>query len=77
VVDAMAALAVLLDEMSTAQQAEMLGDGWTGNGKGLGDATGGLASLAQQVEHGTAGGVGQRAESSLDGICNRTVTHNM
>lgn len=68
-------LAMLRDEMSAAEQAEMLGNGGTGDGEGLRDTAGGLTSLPQEIEHGAAGGVGEGAKGGLRRICNRTVTH--
>jgi hypothetical protein len=64
-VDAMAALAVLLNQMSAAQQAQVFGDGGPGNGKGLGDFSGRLAAAAQKIKHRAAGGVGEGLESLL------------
>jgi hypothetical protein len=46
------------DKVGTAQQTQMLGDRRPGDGKGLRDLAGRLASLTQQVEHGAAGGIG-------------------
>jgi hypothetical protein len=62
--------------VGAAQEAQVFGNGGTGKGKGLGDFSGGLAASAQEVEDGAAGGVGERLECRLGGICNRTVTHN-
>jgi len=46
-VDAMPALAVFVNQMSAAQQAQVFGDGRPGNGKGLGNFSGGLAAAPQ------------------------------
>jgi hypothetical protein len=66
--------------MRAAEQAQMLGDCGTRDGKSLSDASGGLAATAQEVEYGAAGGVGERLESGFGNlgrrICNRTVPHN-
>jgi hypothetical protein len=75
-VDAVAAFAVFLHQVGAAQEAEVFGDGGTRNREGPGDFSGGLAAPAQEIEDGAAGGIGQGLESSLGGICNRTVTHN-
>ena len=45
-VDAVAAFAVFPDEVGAAQQAQVLGDGWTGDREGSGDFSGGLAAPA-------------------------------
>jgi hypothetical protein len=42
----LSALTVLLNEMGAAQQAQVLRNSRTGDGKGLGDSPGGQASLA-------------------------------
>jgi hypothetical protein len=75
-VQAPPALAAFVHEMRAAQQAQVLRDGRARNGKGLSDSSGGQAAPAQEVQHGAAGGIGQRAECGLCGICNCTVTHN-
>jgi hypothetical protein len=46
-VNAVAALAVFTNEMSAAQQAQVLGNGGTGNGKGSGNFSGGLLASPQ------------------------------
>jgi len=65
----------LLHQVGAAQQAEVPGNSRPRNGKRVRDLSGGLAALPQQVEQGAAGWVGERAESPLHRICNRTVTH--
>jgi len=75
-VDAVAAVAAFCDEAGAPKQTEMLGDGGTGNRKGLGDAAGGKAAVAEQIEYGPARGIGECAENSLRKMCNRMVTHN-
>ena len=75
-VNAVAAVAAFFDEAGAPQQAQMLGNGGTGNRKGLGDAAGGKVAPAQQIEYGTAGGIGERAENSLRKMGNRMVTHH-
>ena len=75
-VNAVAAFPVLPHQVGTAQQAQMLGNGGTGNGESLGDFPGRLAAAAQKIENGAAGWIGERLECCLGRICNRTVTHN-
>jgi hypothetical protein len=75
-IDAVTALALLSNQMRATEQSQVLGDGWAGDGKGLGNVSGGLASPAQKVEDGAAGGIGERLERGLGRICNRTVPHN-
>jgi hypothetical protein len=43
----MAAFAMFMDQMSAAEQAQVFGDSGTGNGKGSGDVSGGLAAPPQ------------------------------
>jgi hypothetical protein len=74
-VDAMASLAALADEARATQQAQVPGNRGTGDGKGLRDTSGRLAAAAQQIEDGATCGIGERAESRIRRICNRTVTH--
>jgi hypothetical protein len=75
-VDPVAALAALLDEASSSQQAKMFGNSRTGNREGPSNATSGEAAAAEQIEDGAARGVGEGAEDGLCRMCNRTVTHN-
>ena len=75
-VDAVAAVAAFFDEAGAAQQTQMLGNGGAGNRKGLGDAAGGKAAPAQQVEYGATRGIGKRAEDNPRRMCNRSVTHD-
>ena len=75
-VNAVAAVAAFFDEAGAPQQTQMLGNGGTGNRKGLGDPSGRKAATAQQIEHGPARGIGERAENRLRKMCNRMVTHN-
>jgi hypothetical protein len=79
-VDAVATLAMFADQVGAAEEAQVLGDGGAGDGKGSGDLSGGLAAAAKEVEDGTASGIGQGMEGGFlgwgGGICNRTVTHN-
>lgn len=75
-VDAVPALSAFPDEAGAAQQAQVFGDGRPGNGKRLGDAAGGPASVAEEIEDGAARGIGQSAERAFVGVGNRTVTHN-
>lgn len=76
VVNAVAAMAALFDKACAPQQPQMFGNSGTGNRKGLGDATGGKTASAQQIEYGSAGGIGERAKNKLGRMCNRKVTHN-
>ena len=64
-VDTVAAFAVLADQMRAAEQAQVLGNGRTGDWKSLGDLSGGLAAAAEQVEDGAAGGIGEGLEGGL------------
>ncbi len=75
-VKTVASLAALFDQVRAAEQAQVLGNSGPGNGKCLGDFTGRLASLPEEVEDGATSGIGQSAEGHFRGICNRTVTHN-
>jgi hypothetical protein len=75
-VDAVTAVALLADQVRATEQAQVLGNGGAGDGKGLGNVSGGLASAAQEVEDGAAGGIGESLEGCFGGICNRTVTHD-
>lgn len=74
-VNAVPAVAAFFDKAGAPQQAQMFGNGGTGNRKGRGDAAGGKAALAQQIEYGAARGIGQRPENNLRKMCNRMVTH--
>jgi len=65
VVNAVAAFAVLPHQVGAAEQAQVLGDGGTRDGKSSGDFSGGLAAAPQEVEDGAAGGVGERLEGGL------------
>jgi hypothetical protein len=64
-INAQAAFAMLADEMCAAQQAQVLGDGRAGDGKGARDLSGRLAAAAQEIENGAAGGIGQGLERGL------------
>ena len=75
-VNAVAAVAAFFDEAGAPQQAQMLGNGRAGNRKGLGDAPGGKAASAQQIEYRPACGIGKRPENNLREMCNRVVTHH-
>jgi len=66
--------------VGAAQQTQVLGDSWTGDGESSGDLPGGLATAAEQVEDGSTGGISEGVERGFLGlgrICNRTVTHNV
>ena len=75
-VNAVAAVAAFFDEAGAPQQSEMLRNGGARNRKSFGDAAGGKAASAQQIEYGAARGIGERTENSLARMCNRMVTHN-
>lgn len=81
VIDPMAPLAMLADEMRAAQQPQVTGDGRSRYRKCLSDRSGGLAATPQQIEDGAAGGIGdglERGVLGLEGrICNRMVPHNV
>src|SRR5215467_9814135 len=80
-IHAVPAFAMLAHQMSTAEEAQVLRDRRTGNGKGAGDLPCGLRTTAEEIEDGAAGGIGKSLEGSLAGpgrgICNRSVTHNV
>ena len=75
-VNAVAAVAPFFDQAGAPQQGEMLGNRGARNRKGLRDAAGRKAALAQPIEYGAARGIGERTENHLCCICNRTATHN-
>ena len=79
-VDAVSTFAMLADEVSPAQQAEMLGNRRTRDRESAGDLSGGLGTATEKIQNGAAGGIGEGLEGGLadlgSGICNRTVTHN-
>src|SRR5215469_9217237 len=80
-VNAIAPFAMLTDEVSAAQETQMLGDGRTRHREGVGDLSGRLTALAEKVENGPPGRIGESLKGGfLDPgvlIRNRTVTHNM
>jgi len=57
-VDAVAAFAVLVDQMGCAQKAKVFRDSGTGNREGSGNRPSGLAALAKQIQNRAAGRVG-------------------
>jgi hypothetical protein len=83
-IDPAAAFAMLADQMSAAEQTQVLGNRGPRNGKGAGDLSRRLLAPAQKVEDGAPGRIGQSLEGGFGGagrdpggrICNRTVTHN-
>jgi hypothetical protein len=75
-VNAVAANPVFADEAGATEKAEMFGDGRARDGEGVSDLSGGLVALAEQVEDGAAGGVGEGAEDGVRRMGNRTVSHN-
>jgi hypothetical protein len=80
-IHAMSAFPVLANQMRTAKQAQVFGNGRAGNRESFGDLAGRLAAAAQQVKHGAACRIGEGLEGrfgcSRGRMCNRTVTHNM
>jgi hypothetical protein len=66
--------------MGSAQQAQVLRDGWAGDREGTGDLPSGLCAAAQKIENRAACRISQGLESGLIvpcfGICNQSVTHN-
>jgi len=69
-VQAVPADAALFYQMGASQQTQVFRDSRSGDCKGSGNLTGGLASMAEQVKHGPAGGVGESTEGGLPGIRN-------
>jgi hypothetical protein len=76
-IETVAADAMFADKTGTAEQAQVFRDGRSGNGKRASNLSGGLVALAEQVEDGAAGGVGEGTEDSVWRMGNRTVSHNM
>ncbi|MGA8273747.1 MAG: hypothetical protein WB919_19450 [Candidatus Sulfotelmatobacter sp.] len=64
-VDAVASLAMLTNEMGAAKQAQMLGDGGAGDGKGSGNFSGGLAAPPQEIKDRATSGIGKGLESGF------------
>jgi len=75
-IDTVAAFAVLPDQVSPPQQAQVFGNGGTRDGKRLSDFSSGLAAPAEEIEDGAAGGIGEGLKGCFGRICNRKVTHN-
>ncbi len=89
-VDAVAAFADFGDELGVVQNAKVFGDGGAADVEAAGDLVDGLSAVAQAVENGAAGGVGDGVKNAaflrnhlvtcfanhLSGwcICNRMVT---
>lgn len=61
----MAPAAVLHYQVCLTELTQMLGNGWTGDGKRARDFTGGLAALPEEVEHGPPSGIGESVKSRL------------
>jgi hypothetical protein len=76
VVVAVATDAVFANEASAAEKAKVLGDGGAGYGEGACDLPGGLMAVAEEVEYGAAGGVGQGAEDGIGGRNEGVGSHN-
>lgn len=73
----MPSLAPFAHQTRLAKQAQMSRDRWTRDGKRGGNPPRRLTTLrSQQIEHGTAGWVGQGREYNLRTIPNRSVPHN-
>ena len=69
-VQALPAHAALFYQMRVSQQAQVFRNSRTGDCKGSGNLTGGLASMPQQIKHGAAGGVRESTEGGLPRIRN-------
>ena len=85
VVNAQPSFAVFADEVGAAEEAQMFRNCRARDRKGSRNLSRGLATAAQQVENGAAGGIRKSLEGGLGcagdrplrfRICNRTVTHN-
>jgi hypothetical protein len=75
-VDAEAPLPTLSHQARTPQQPQVFRDGGTRNREGSRYLTGRPASVAEEIQDGAAGRIGQRAKGCLLRIRNHTVTHN-
>src|SRR5262249_20191668 len=75
-IKAVTTLTVLRDQVRLPQQAKVLGNGRSRNGKCSGNLPCRCSSLPQKIKHSSSRWIGKRAESRLSRICNRTVTHN-
>ena len=64
-IETVAAFPVLINQMSPAQDFEVLGDGWARNGKSAGNLPGRTRPCPQEIEHGAAGGIGQGVERAV------------
>jgi len=76
-IETVAADAMFADKAGTAEQAQVFRDGGSGNGKRASNPSGGLVALAEEVEDGAAGGVGEGAEDGVSRMGHGTVSHNM
>jgi len=76
VVNAIAAFAVLAHEVCPTEQAQMFRDGWARYGKRLGNFAGRLATVPEQVEDSSPGGVGQSLKRGFVGFARRTRRRN-
>ena len=75
-IKAVSAASVLHHQTRFAELTQVFRNRGTGNRESLGDLPGGLGSGAKQVEHGSAGGIGEGVKRGFRRICNRTVPHN-
>jgi len=79
-VDAMASLAMLADQVCAAKESEVLRYRWTRDRERAGNLPGRLAAASQEIKDCAARGVGKGLKCgftvSRGRICNRTVTHN-
>src|SRR5437879_1321244 len=79
-INTMAAFPVLANQVSTAQQTQVLRDSWSGNRESAGDLSSRLRAAAQEIENRATRRIGQSLKGgfAVPGrrICNRTVTHN-
>lgn len=64
-IDAMAAVAILADKMSAAEQAQVFGDGRSRNWKSAGNLPRRPRAAAEKIEDGAARGIGKSLEGRL------------
>ena len=75
-VDAISSFAMFTNQVGSAQQAEVLGDGRTRYRERLGYLSCGLAAPAKQIQDRPARRIGESLEGLLRRICNFLVTHH-
>jgi hypothetical protein len=66
-VNPVTSLALLADQMGSAQKAQVLGDRGARNRESAGNLAGWLAAAAQKVEDGATSGIGKGLEGSFGG----------